>query len=204
MYRRDMPNTQAATRGLYDPRFEHDSCGVSFVVDMKGRRSHELLDLAFQSLCNLEHRGAAGAEVETGDGAGILIQMPDALFRAVVDFELPPEGAYATGMVFLARDDEMLAADQRDAVDEAARRRGFRAPRPPRGAHRHRRDRGLGAAGHAGVRPDLRVEGRPRREPAHRYRARAARVSSRARGSSTRSASTCRRSRRARSSTRAC
>src|SRR6476661_7069923 len=109
------PATSPA-RGLYDPRFEHDSCGVSFVVDMKGRRSHSLLDLAFQSLCNLEHRGAAGAEVETGDGAGILIQMPDALFRAVVDFELPPEGAYASGMIFLSPTD-MVAADERDAVE---------------------------------------------------------------------------------------
>jgi glutamate synthase (NADPH/NADH) large chain len=110
--------------GLYDPRFEHDSCGVSFVVDMLGRRSHALLDLAFQSLCNLEHRGAQGAEAETGDGAGILIQVPDALFRAVVDFELPPAGAYATGMLFLARD-ATLAADQRDAVAKLLVDEGF-------------------------------------------------------------------------------
>src|SRR5450755_1657523 len=110
--------------GLYDPRFEHDSCGVSFVVDMLGRRSHNLVELAFQSLCNLEHRGAQGAEAETGDGAGILIQVPDAFLRAVVDFDLPPEGAYATGMLFLARD-EALAADQRDAVAKLLADEGF-------------------------------------------------------------------------------
>ena len=110
--------------GLYDPRFEHDSCGVSFVVDMLGRRSHDLVELAFQSLCNLEHRGAQGAEAETGDGAGILIQVPDAFLRAVVDFDLPPEGVYATGMLFLARD-EALAADQRDAVAKLLVDEGF-------------------------------------------------------------------------------
>src|SRR5882672_2485556 len=125
MRQRDTPSTMPSTTGLYDPRFEHDSCGVSFVVDMKGRRSHTLLDLAFQSLCNLEHRGAAGAEVETGDGAGILIQMPDAFFRAVVDFELPPEGEYATGIMFLARDADPLAADQRDAVAKLLVDEGF-------------------------------------------------------------------------------
>src|SRR5450755_4769639 len=110
--------------GLYDPRFEHDSCGVSFVVDMLGRRSHNLVELAFQSLCNLEHRGAQGAEAETGDGAGILIQVPHAFFRAVVDFDLPAEGAYATGMVFLTRD-VTLAADQRDAVTKLLVDEGF-------------------------------------------------------------------------------
>ncbi|HEX4491551.1 MAG TPA: glutamate synthase large subunit [Acidimicrobiia bacterium] len=103
------------TPGLYDPRFEHDSCGVSFVVDMLGRASHSILELAFQSLCSLEHRGAAGAEPDTGDGAGILIQTPDALFRGVVDFDLPPRGEYATGMVFLSAD-AAVAADQRDAI----------------------------------------------------------------------------------------
>ncbi len=120
MYERDLP----PTRGLYDPRFEHDSCGVSFVVDMLGRRSHALVERAFQSLCNLEHRGAQGAEPETGDGAGILVQIPDELFRAVVDFSLPPAGSYATGMLFLARDDA-IAADQRDAVAKLLADEGF-------------------------------------------------------------------------------
>ena len=87
--------------GLYDPANEHDSCGVAFVVDMHGRRSRDIVDKAITALLNLEHRGAAGAEPNTGDGAGILIQVPDKFFRAVVDFDLPAEGAYATGIAFL-------------------------------------------------------------------------------------------------------
>src|SRR5262252_10509714 len=76
--------------GLYDPRFEHDACGVSFVVDIKGRPSRDIVETALGALCNLDHRGAQGAEPNTGDGAGILIQIPDAFLRAVVDFDLPP------------------------------------------------------------------------------------------------------------------
>ncbi|MBF6066007.1 glutamate synthase large subunit [Nocardia terpenica] len=87
--------------GLYDPANEHDACGVAFVVDMHGRRSRDIVDKAITALLNLEHRGAAGAEPNSGDGAGILIQLPDKFFRAVVDFELPPEGSYVTGIAFL-------------------------------------------------------------------------------------------------------
>ncbi|WP_280464014.1 glutamate synthase large subunit [Nocardia carnea] len=87
--------------GLYDPAHEHDACGVAFVGDMHGRRSRDIVDKAITALLNLEHRGAAGAEPNSGDGAGILIQVPDRFFRAVVDFELPPEGSYATGIAFL-------------------------------------------------------------------------------------------------------
>ncbi|MGW4241916.1 glutamate synthase large subunit [Nocardia sp. NPDC004722] len=87
--------------GLYDPANEHDACGVAFVVDMHGRRSRDIVDKAITALLNLEHRGAAGAEPNSGDGAGILIQLPDKFFRAVVDFELPAEGSYATGIAFL-------------------------------------------------------------------------------------------------------
>src|SRR6188474_934673 len=97
-------------QGLYDPAFEHDACGVAFVVDMHGRASREIVDKGLLSLCNLEHRGASGAEVNTGDGAGILIQVPDAFLRAVVDFDLPPAGSYATGIAFLPRDAEPEAA----------------------------------------------------------------------------------------------
>src|SRR4051795_526923 len=93
----DHPDPQ----GLYDPAFEHDACGVSFVVDIKGRRSHDIVEKGITALCNLEHRGAAGAESNTGDGAGILIQLPDRFLREVVDFELPDAGAYATGIAFL-------------------------------------------------------------------------------------------------------
>jgi glutamate synthase (NADPH/NADH) large chain len=87
--------------GLYDPANEHDACGVAFVGDMHGRRSRDIVDKAITALLNLEHRGAAGAEPNSGDGAGILIQVPDRFFRAVVDFDLPPEGSYATGIAFL-------------------------------------------------------------------------------------------------------
>jgi glutamate synthase (NADPH/NADH) large chain len=91
--------------GLYDPRFEHDSCGVSFVAHMRGVASHELVQTGLRALTNLEHRGATGAEADTGDGAGILLQVPDALLRGTVEFELPEVGAYAVGIAFLPVDD---------------------------------------------------------------------------------------------------
>ena len=101
MRNRDLPEKQ----GLYDPRFEHDSCGVGFVVDMQGRKSNAILQQALTAVCCLNHRGAAGAEADTGDGAGVTIQVPDAFFRAVVPFDLPPAGQYATGIAFLPTDD---------------------------------------------------------------------------------------------------
>ncbi|MEQ1871085.1 MAG: glutamate synthase large subunit [Vicinamibacterales bacterium] len=88
-------------QGLYDPRHEHDACGVGFVVDIKGRKSHTIVRQALQVLKNLEHRGASGCEINTGDGAGILIQTPDAFLRAVVTFPLPPAGQYGAGLIFL-------------------------------------------------------------------------------------------------------
>ncbi len=96
--------TTPGPTGLYDPRFEHDSCGVSFVANMKGERSNELVRTGLLALTNLEHRGATGAEPDTGDGAGILIQIPDELLRASVDFDLPEAGAYAAGITFLPTD----------------------------------------------------------------------------------------------------
>jgi glutamate synthase (NADPH/NADH) large chain len=98
--RSDLPPAQ----GLYDPRFEHDACGVSFVCDIKGRRSHDIVRSGLGALCNLDHRGASGAEENTGDGAGVLIQVPDRFLRAVLPFELPPAGAYAVGIAFLPLD----------------------------------------------------------------------------------------------------
>ena len=103
------PDTLPAARGLYDPRFEHDACGVSFVVDIKGRASHDIVTTGLGALCNLEHRGASGAEVNTGDGAGIVIQMPDRFLRSVLPFALPPVGAYAVGIAFLPGDGEERA-----------------------------------------------------------------------------------------------
>ncbi|MCW2651254.1 MAG: glutamate synthase [Mycobacterium sp.] len=96
--------------GLYNPAFEHDACGVAMVVDMHGRRSRDIVDKAITALLNLEHRGAAGAEQHSGDGAGILIQVPDEFLRAVVDLDLPPRGSYATGMAFLPQSSKDAAA----------------------------------------------------------------------------------------------
>ncbi len=90
-----------APTGLYDPRFEHDACGVAFVANVKGVASRSIVAMGIGALCNLEHRGATGAEADTGDGAGILIQVPDRFLRAVVDFTLPPAGHYAVGTAFL-------------------------------------------------------------------------------------------------------
>ncbi|MFN0152918.1 MAG: glutamate synthase large subunit [Gaiella sp.] len=90
--------------GLYDPAYEHDSCGVAFVARLDGSPTHETVDRGLQALSNLEHRGAAGADALTGDGAGILLQLPDAFLRGVVGFELPPAGRYGVAMCFLPRD----------------------------------------------------------------------------------------------------
>ena len=87
--------------GLYDPQHEHDACGVGFVVDMKGRASHEIVHKALTVLKNLQHRGACGCEVNTGDGAGILLQMPDRFLRKVAPAPLPPAGEYGVGLIFL-------------------------------------------------------------------------------------------------------
>ena len=87
--------------GLYDPQFEHDSCGVSFACDISGAASHRIVALGIRALCNLEHRGALGADPLTGDGAGILIQVPDRFLRDSVGYSLPPPGCYATGIGFL-------------------------------------------------------------------------------------------------------
>ena len=96
--------------GLYDPSFEHDACGVGMVARLDNRPTHEVICKAITALENLEHRGASGADPRTGDGAGILLQMPDELLRAVVDFELPPAGAYGVMMCFLPREDEAARA----------------------------------------------------------------------------------------------
>ncbi|MTD52738.1 glutamate synthase large subunit [Amycolatopsis pithecellobii] len=90
--------------GLYDAHYEHDACGVAFVADLAGRRDHGIVRQALVALRNLEHRGARGAEPDTGDGAGLLIQVPDAFFREVVDFALPEPGGYAVGTAFLPAD----------------------------------------------------------------------------------------------------
>ncbi|HEY1298783.1 MAG TPA: glutamate synthase central domain-containing protein, partial [Chloroflexota bacterium] len=111
--------------GLYDPRFEHDACGVSFVADIKGRSSHDIIATALDALCNLDHRGAQGAEPNTGDGAGILIQVPDTFLRQTVPFELPDPGAYAVGLCFVPAQPE-LADRSMAKVESIVREEGLR------------------------------------------------------------------------------
>ena len=94
-------------QGLYDPANEHDACGVGFVANIKGKKSHEIIEQGLTILKNLTHRGAVGADPKASDGAGILIQMPDTFFReemAKQGTKLPPFGQYGVGMVFLPRE----------------------------------------------------------------------------------------------------
>jgi glutamate synthase (ferredoxin) len=101
-----VPATPPGKQGLYDPAYEHDACGVGFVVDIKGRKSHHILRQGLQVLTNLDHRGACGCEVNTGDGAGVLMQMPHKFLVAAARkarIELPAPGKYGCGIVFLPR-----------------------------------------------------------------------------------------------------
>jgi len=117
--------------GLYDPRFEHDACGVGMVARLDNQPTHEVLTRAITALENLEHRGASGADPCTGDGAGILMQMPDELLRAVVDFELPPPGSYGVLMCFLPTDEDargrLEVLLERTVLDEGQLLLGWRA-----------------------------------------------------------------------------
>ena len=103
-------------QGLYDPRHEHDACGVGFVAQIKGRRNHAIIQQGLAILGNLDHRGAVGADPLMGDGAGILIQIPDRLYReemALRGVSLPPPGEYGVGMIFLPREHaSRLACEQ--------------------------------------------------------------------------------------------
>src|SRR5690606_8031397 len=118
--RADMQDGQVPqAQGLYDPQHEKDACGVGFIVHLKGRKSHDIITKGIEILLNLEHRGACGCEANTGDGAGILIQVPDEFFRtaANLSFELPPAGRYGVGLVFLPRN-----RDERRQVKEVIAR----------------------------------------------------------------------------------
>jgi glutamate synthase domain-containing protein 2/glutamate synthase domain-containing protein 1/glutamate synthase domain-containing protein 3 len=120
--------SQAA--GLYDPRYEHDACGVGMVARLDNHATHEVVERALTALENLEHRGASGADPLTGDGAGILMQIPDELLRAQVSFELPPPGSYGVLMCFLPTDDRARARIEalleRTVREEAQRLLGWR------------------------------------------------------------------------------
>ena len=106
-------------QGLYDPRFEHDSCGVNFVCNLRGEASHEIVQMGIDALCTLQHRGAIGAEKNTGDGAGILMQIPDKLYRNSVTFDLPPRNQYATGIAFLSHEKEQTESALRQLEKRA-------------------------------------------------------------------------------------
>jgi glutamate synthase domain-containing protein 1 len=110
-------------QGLYDPQFEHESCGVGFVVNVKGRKSHAIVQQALQVLLNLNHRGACGCEANTGDGAGILIQPPHEFLKLAARearFVLPAAGEYGVGMVFLPHDAAQRAECEKLFADIAA------------------------------------------------------------------------------------
>jgi len=93
--------TTPENQGLYDSAHERDACGLAMVATLRGYAGHDVVDMALSSLRSLEHRGAVGSDAGTGDGAGILTQMPDGFFRAVVDFDLPANGTYGVGLVFM-------------------------------------------------------------------------------------------------------
>ncbi|NEP54264.1 MAG: glutamate synthase subunit alpha, partial [Moorea sp. SIO3C2] len=104
MTRTTVPQKQ----GLYDPQYEHDACGVGFIVHQKGQKSHSIVEQALTILLNLDHRGAVGAEPNTGDGAGILMQMPDKFMRKVAAAQgitLPEAGQYGVGMIYSSPDE---------------------------------------------------------------------------------------------------
>ncbi|MFJ1746830.1 glutamate synthase large subunit [Streptomyces sp. NPDC088116] len=111
-----------APQGMYDPRNEHDACGVGFVATLTGVASHALVEQALTVLRNLEHRGATGSEPDSGDGAGILLQVPDAFLREVAGFDLPEAGSYAVGIGFLPADD---AADAVSRIETIAAEEGL-------------------------------------------------------------------------------
>jgi glutamate synthase (NADPH/NADH) large chain len=113
-------------QGLYDPAQEHDACGVAFVVDIAGRPTHQIVEDGLTALRNMEHRGASGSEPDSGDGAGILVQVPDAFLRAVLDVELPERGLYATGVAFLPAGAEEQARAQ-EQIEKIAAEEGLRA-----------------------------------------------------------------------------
>src|SRR6185437_2328043 len=104
-------------QGLYDPAFEHDACGFAFVAQLDGVPSHATIASALDALERLEHRGAAGADADTGDGAGITLQLPDAFFRAEIGPSLPPPGSYGVGVCFLPRDARRRGELERTLVE---------------------------------------------------------------------------------------
>jgi glutamate synthase domain-containing protein 2/glutamate synthase domain-containing protein 1/glutamate synthase domain-containing protein 3 len=114
--------------GLYDPAHEHDACGVGFVANIRGERSHEIVEQGIEVLINLEHRGACGCDPNTGDGAGLIIQIPDEFMRREAKtkgIDLPDPGRYAVGQIFLAQD-EAVARQQEEILERIVADEGQR------------------------------------------------------------------------------
>ena len=114
--------TAPAAQGLYDPAQEHDACGLAMVATLRGHAGHDIVEMALGALRNLEHRGAVGSDAGTGDGAGILTQIPHRFYAEVAGFKLPDSGSYGTGLVFLESAD---AAKDKKAFEELAKQEGL-------------------------------------------------------------------------------
>ena len=109
-----------SAQGLYDPKNERDACGVAMVATLNKKATHEIVSQALTALRNMEHRGATGAEPDSGDGAGILIRIPDEFYRAVVEFKIPEQSQYATGIIFFDK-----SFDDRSALEKIASEEGL-------------------------------------------------------------------------------
>ena len=116
-----LSNFSTTNQGLYDSSFEHDACGVALVATLNKKPTHEIVASGLEALRNLEHRGASGSEPDSGDGAGILIQIPDEFFKSVVDFQLPENSYYAAGIVFLPQDEKEYKA-AKETISEVAKK----------------------------------------------------------------------------------
>ena len=113
-----LPSNYPHAQGLYNPAHEHDACGVAMVATLNKVATHEIVEKALTALRNLEHRGASGAEPDSGDGAGILIRIPHLFFQAITPFDLPAEGSYATGIAFVEKGSEVKDQILRIAAEE--------------------------------------------------------------------------------------
>ena len=113
-----LPSNYPHAQGLYDPAQEHDACGVAMVATLNKVATHEIVEKALTALRNLEHRGASGAEPDSGDGAGILIRIPDKFYQEVTTFDLPAAGSYASGIAFVEQGVDVKAAIEKIAVEE--------------------------------------------------------------------------------------
>ena len=161
-----VPGQLPPKHGLYDPRFEHDACGVSFVAHIKGIASHELVRTGLDALCNLEHRGATGAEADTGDGAGILVQVPDRFLRGVLGVTGRPSRGRS-----LRRRPRLPARRPDEGGEGAVGDRGASSPRRACGPRLARRARRPGMPRRHGPGGDAVVPAAVRHRPGGRRRA---------------------------------